>query len=266
MVSQSAPPIQGPAPAARRWALSDSPGRGAADQRLAPAALEFAVRCHAGQRRESDGAPFIAHPLEVARLLRDAGCSEVVVAAGLLHDIVEDTDVALAELATRFGAAVSDLVQAVTDEACVESYRERKQALRERVRSAGVDAALLFAADKISKVRELPDQLKRDQARFDGTAGAQRARNHLEQYHQLRLEHYQASLEMVQSVAPRHALVEQLADELESCCNAVHRAAIDDHAARGSFGYMTDYFLGGSGVRSLTGHVISWPPPKRTTA
>jgi hypothetical protein len=61
--------------------------RAAIDQAssLARSAREFAVRCHARQRRESDGAPFIEHPLEVARLLLDAGCSDVVVAAGLLR-------------------------------------------------------------------------------------------------------------------------------------------------------------------------------------
>jgi (p)ppGpp synthase/HD superfamily hydrolase len=45
---------------------------------LRGSALAFTLRCHAGQRRTSDGAPFIEHPLEVARLLRSADCSDVL--------------------------------------------------------------------------------------------------------------------------------------------------------------------------------------------
>jgi len=55
-------------------------------------ALGFAVKRHAGQRRELDDAPFMAHPLEVASLLYETGYPDHVVAAGLLHDVLEDTD------------------------------------------------------------------------------------------------------------------------------------------------------------------------------
>ncbi len=55
-------------------------------------ALEYAVAHHEGQRRDSDAAPFILHLLEVAVLLRNRGYDDEVVAAGLLHDLVEDTD------------------------------------------------------------------------------------------------------------------------------------------------------------------------------
>jgi (p)ppGpp synthase/HD superfamily hydrolase len=175
------------------------------------------VRCHAGRRRESDGAPFIVHSLEVARLLRDAGCSETVVAAGLLHDVVQDADVSVGELTARFGAAVADLVHAVNDHGCFESYRPRQQVLREQVRSAGGDAALLFAAEEISNVGELAAQARRDRNRFCETASEYRARNHLEHYQQMRVEHCRESLGMLRSVVPGHALVDRLARELESC-------------------------------------------------
>jgi (p)ppGpp synthase/HD superfamily hydrolase len=181
---------------------------------LIRSALAFAALRHAGQLRDSDGAAFIAHPMEVARLLHDAGCSQVVIAAGLLHDTVEDTDVSVAELRTHFGADVANLVQAVSEDASIAIYRQRKQMLREQVRGAGTDAALLFAADKISKVRELPDRVRRDQARLDAAASRHRTRNRLERYHQLRLEHYNKSLRMLLDIAPRHPLVTRLADEL----------------------------------------------------
>lgn len=237
MVSGSAAPTDVQLPAPRRAARSEGgmhADRAQADQALSlsESALAFAAHCHAGQTRESDGAAFIEHPLEVARLLRDAGCSEVVVAAGLLHDVVADSHVSTAELTARFGPAVTALVQAVTDHACLGSYRQRKLVLREQVHSAGTDAALLFAANKIAKVRELPDQIRRDRARFGETARGLRARDHLQRYQQIRLEHYQESLVMLQRVAPRHPLVERLADELDNFPIAIRRDAIGDLGGR----------------------------------
>jgi (p)ppGpp synthase/HD superfamily hydrolase len=89
-------------------------------------AYEFAVRAHAGQREESDGQPYIEHPVEVARLLYEAGFDEEVVAAGLLHDTLERSDVDAAELRERFGARVADLVQALTEPEDVEPFGARK--------------------------------------------------------------------------------------------------------------------------------------------
>ena len=170
--------------------------------RLAPQALKFAVRCHAGRRRESDGEPFIRHPLEVARLLRDAGCSESVVSAGLLHDVVEDGHVRASELSVRFGDGVAALVAAVTDDSCVASYRRRKQVQRDHVRFVGGDAALLFAADSVAHVREWPGRIQRQPVRLDDLPADRRARPHLEHHQDLRLEHYRATLTMLERVAP----------------------------------------------------------------
>jgi (p)ppGpp synthase/HD superfamily hydrolase len=191
---------------------------------LARSALTFAARCHAGQRRESDGAPFIEHPSEVARLLRDAGCSSVLVVAGLLHDVVEHGDIGLAEVSARFGADVAELVQAVTDDG-VGSYRQRKQVLRQRACAASGDATLLFAADKIAEVRELADQVRRERARLGPAARDSRTANRLERFQQMRLEHYRESLRMLKRVAPGHPLVNQLATELANCPLSIRRDA-----------------------------------------
>jgi len=216
MVSRSdeTPGIQAPAALPRTRTETATLAELAANDQapsLIRSALALAVLSHAGQRRESDGAAFIEHPLEVAGLLRDADCSDVVVAAGLLHDLVEDTDVTLADLAARFGADVAHLVQAVSEDPSIPTYRQRKHALREQVRKVGGDAAPLFAADKIAKVRELPDRLRRDQARC-----GHRARERFERYHELRLEHYQETLRMLQDIAPGDPLVKRLATELDN--------------------------------------------------
>ncbi|MEN9226752.1 MAG: bifunctional (p)ppGpp synthetase/guanosine-3',5'-bis(diphosphate) 3'-pyrophosphohydrolase [Thermostichus sp. HHBFW_bins_43] len=76
-------------------------------------AFEFSYCLHQGQKRKS-GDPYIAHPVAVAGLLRDLGGDAVTVAAGFLHDIVEDTEVTLEALETEFGPEVRLLVEGVT--------------------------------------------------------------------------------------------------------------------------------------------------------
>lgn len=76
------------------------------DLQLARDALSFARELHRGQRRSSDDAPFILHPLEVAALLYTTGYGEVAVTAGILHDAVEDTDAELETITERFGTDV----------------------------------------------------------------------------------------------------------------------------------------------------------------
>jgi (p)ppGpp synthase/HD superfamily hydrolase len=97
---------------------------------LARDALGFARELHRGQRRSSDQAPFILHPLEVAALLHTTGYGEIAVAAGILHDTVEDTGVETETITDRFGTEVGALVGATTEDPRIEPYQERKAALR----------------------------------------------------------------------------------------------------------------------------------------
>lgn len=222
MSSRSAGPTKVVPPVAERRTMSGRTAKSdqAAANRDSPlvrSALAFALRCHAGQRRDSDDAPFIEHPVEVASLLKGAGCPDVLVAAGLVHDVVANSHISVSELTDRFGPDVARLVVAVTDDATVHSYRRRKQVLREQVRNAGPDAAVLFAADRISRVRELPAQVARDKARFAAAAPGSRARGHLEYFQRIRLDHHELSLRMLQSAAPGHPLIGELAAELERC-------------------------------------------------
>ena len=92
---------------------SRSGGSPELDMALICKAFQFAYELHEGQLRAS-GEPYIAHPIAVAGLLRDLGGSSSMVAAGFLHDVVEDTDITLEELEQRFGEDVSRLVEGVT--------------------------------------------------------------------------------------------------------------------------------------------------------
>ena len=171
---------------------------------LTRAALTFAEERHAGQRREADNAPFVIHPIEVATLLHEAGYPDHVIAAGALHDVIEDTETESAEISQRFGPDVAQLVTTLTENPAIEDDAERKAALRSQVARAGGDAAAVFAADKISKAREL--RMQGERARFDRASRA-------------KLDHYDASLEMLAALMPDHQFVERLRRQLEALHN-----------------------------------------------
>jgi (p)ppGpp synthase/HD superfamily hydrolase len=79
------------------------------------AALRVAEQAHRGQTRKGGDVPYVLHPVAVAGLLIAAGADEDLTCAGLLHDVVEDSDVTLAEVDDRFGPKVARLVDAVTE-------------------------------------------------------------------------------------------------------------------------------------------------------
>ena len=76
-------------------------------------AFEFAYQLHKGQMRAS-GEPYIAHPVAVANILRSLGGDSAMIAAGFLHDVVEDTDVSADEIEAHFGVEVRRMVEGVT--------------------------------------------------------------------------------------------------------------------------------------------------------
>jgi (p)ppGpp synthase/HD superfamily hydrolase len=168
-------------------------------------AWRFAVDVHAGQRQDSDCAPFIEHPLAVGRLLTAAGFDGEVVAAGLLHDVVEDTDVALPRIAAEFGSRVCGLVGALTEDDGIDDYGGRKAAHRAQVARAGRDAAAIFAADKLAKTRKLRAALRSDPA---GVAA--RSEQPLER----KVGHYSASLTSLLQAYPDLPFLSALEVEL----------------------------------------------------
>lgn len=166
------------------------------------AAIEYAEQQHAGQRRSIDGAPFIVHPLEVGSLLHYAGAPDHVVVTGILHDTIEKTGTDPAELRVRFGPAVARLVVAVSEDKRIPRYNSRKSALRRQVAAAGREAMMVFAADKISKAREL---------RLDRNGEGSVSRFSRDR----RLAHYRQCLRMLERHLVGSPLVAQLRAELE---------------------------------------------------
>jgi guanosine-3',5'-bis(diphosphate) 3'-pyrophosphohydrolase len=125
------------------------------DLAIVTRALDFAARKHVAQRRKGAGEePYINHLIEVAHLLAEAGADASVVAAGALHDVIEDTDVTADALAKAFGAKVSALVQEVTDDKSL-SYAERKRRQIETAPHISAYAKMIKLADKTSNPRSL---------------------------------------------------------------------------------------------------------------
>jgi (p)ppGpp synthase/HD superfamily hydrolase len=175
----------------------------AADLPKTQAALAYAEPLHKGQLRGVDGEPFIVHPVEVAMLLHDAGADDEVIAAGVLHDALEKTDATAYDIYARFGRRVGDIVCAVSHDPGIPGYARRKAALRDQAAGAGDDALTVFAADKLSKVRELRVG--------DGSGIKVRSR---------KLKHYRLSLAMLQERLPDSPLVAALAAELDAHSHA----------------------------------------------
>lgn len=130
-----------------------------ADFELLNRAYYFAKEHHKGQIRKS-GEPFLAHCVEVARLLAQLGLDHTTVAAGLLHDVIEDTPATYAEVAGQFGDKIAELIAGVTkiDQITYES-REARQAetYRKMLISTVKDirVMLIKLADRLHNMRTL---------------------------------------------------------------------------------------------------------------
>ena len=131
----------------------------AADLDLVRRAYAFAEQAHNGQKRLSGG-DYITHPLAVAYILAEDGLDATTIAAGLLHDVVEDTGVTLAEISRQFGPEVAQLVDGVTKLSRI-SYRSQEYEQVENLRKMFVAVArdlrvlLIKLADRLHNMRTL---------------------------------------------------------------------------------------------------------------
>jgi len=124
---------------------------------LVTIAADFAARAHVGARRKgAAGEPYVNHLAEVAALLAVASGGEdaVLVAAGWLHDTLEDTATTYAQLEDHFGPEVANVVAEVTDDKSLPDA-ERKRRQVETVTGKSARAQLLKIADKTSNLRAL---------------------------------------------------------------------------------------------------------------
>jgi GTP pyrophosphokinase len=129
------------------------------DLELIRKAYEFSQKHHAGQSRAS-GQPYLVHPLEVALVLAEMKMDPVAIAAGLLHDSVEDTSVTVVDIRKEFGEQVAHIVEGVTKISAIDfATREEQQAenLRKMMLAMVDDirVVLIKLADRLHNMRTL---------------------------------------------------------------------------------------------------------------
>jgi GTP diphosphokinase / guanosine-3',5'-bis(diphosphate) 3'-diphosphatase len=148
------------------------------DRELLARAFRFAAKAHAGQQRRS-GEEFIHHPYSVARICSELQLDDETIAAALLHDVVEDTEVTLDEVTAEFGEEIAQLVDGVTKLTRVH-FQSREQAEAENYRKMILAMAqdpgviLIKLADRLHNLRTIEYLGKQKQV--------QKAREALEVY------------------------------------------------------------------------------------
>ncbi len=133
-------------------------------------ALALAEKAHAGQVRKFTGTPYVEHPKRVAQIVRDlyaefdAAAPTPLVAAALLHDVLEDTDTPIEEIVAvgideDQGREILGLVLNLTDDKSLKGSRKwRKEASLMRLASAGLEVALIKFADRLDNVGDMSKQ------------------------------------------------------------------------------------------------------------
>ena len=129
------------------------------DHELLVRAYRFSDAAHAGQVRHS-GEPYVSHCVEVGRILADLHLDTATVASGLLHDIVEDTDITIEDVEREFGAEIAQIVDGLTKIANLPlSSREERQVenYRKLLLSIAKDARVILIklADRLHNMRTL---------------------------------------------------------------------------------------------------------------
>lgn len=117
-------------------------------------AIIFAAKKHEKQNRKGTDIPYIIHPMEVMQILTDLDCKENVIIAGILHDTLEDTDTQPKEIEEIFGNEVLTIVQSESEDK-TKTWKERKQATIDNLKSSNIDTKLVCFADKFSNIRSI---------------------------------------------------------------------------------------------------------------
>ncbi len=226
------------------WDISGEPTNERLDLEFIARAYRFGELAHAGQKRRS-GENYISHALEVARILVELGLDTTTVAAGLLHDVVEDTTATLEDIEREFGAEIAGIVDGVTKignlplttsaaEKAVENYRKLLIAIAKDAR-----VIIIKLADRLHNMRTLdwlPEEKRRRIAQetrdiyapLAHRFGMARLRWELEDlaFKHLEPDEYRSLAKLVvQKRGEREALIAQLRDPIE---RELKRSSIPD--------------------------------------
>lgn len=116
----------------------------------------FAIKAHHGQRRKSaQELPMIIHPINVSQILEEYGYDEAVIAAGYLHDVVEDTNYTIQDIEKNFGSHIASLVNGASEPDKSLSWEVRKTHTINEGKNLDLRHKVIICADKISNLEDL---------------------------------------------------------------------------------------------------------------
>ena len=128
---------------------------------LVSEAIVFSTKAHDGMRRRKSDVPYIVHPMEVAAIVGTMTDNQEVIAAGMLHDVVEDAGIAMEEIGEKFGQRVMELVASETENKREElppeeTWRIRKEESLEKLSTTNdIEVLMLWISDKLSNIRAI---------------------------------------------------------------------------------------------------------------
>ena len=128
---------------------------------LVSEAIAFAVKAHDGMRRKKSSAPYILHPMEAAVIVSTMTNDQNLIAAAVLHDVVEDAGITIEEIEEKFGKRVRELVASETEDKRVElppeaTWRIRKEESLAVLQNAEDIAVLMvWLGDKLANMRAI---------------------------------------------------------------------------------------------------------------
>lgn len=118
-------------------------------------AIFYATKAHQGQKRKQKNVDMIFHPFTVGMILQRNGCDEDVVVAGILHDVVEDTEKTFEDIEKEFGKEVRDYVYDASEPDKSLPWKERKIHTINWIKNVPLGSKLIVACDKISNLEDI---------------------------------------------------------------------------------------------------------------
>ena len=128
---------------------------------LVSEAISFAVKAHDGMRRKNSNNPYILHPMEAAVIAGTMTTDQEVIAAAILHDVVEDADIAIEEIEEKFGKRVRELVESETEDKRAElppidTWRIRKEETLSVLKNTNdMGILMVWLGDKLANIRSI---------------------------------------------------------------------------------------------------------------
>lgn len=135
---------------------------------LVSEAIVFAVKAHDGMRRKKSDVPYILHPLEAAVIVSTMTDNPTVIAAAVLHDVVEDTDITIDEIEDKFGKRVRELAESETENKrreipANETWRIRKEESLEVLKNTDdIEVLMVWLGDKLANIRSIYRDFKQE--------------------------------------------------------------------------------------------------------